>query len=443
MKEKLKQFYHAHSNSRILRGALKLYRQIKYFIKEHILDFIAALQMMKWKFSPANEQRPVRVCFVQQDPNCWNKSKALYDLLNQDARFEVSLLCVPDPFDPDTGSTYRYFVEKGYNAIDARIGDGPWDTRTSKGSWFDLRSLKPDYLFYQQPYNAYLPAPYRSARVSRYTKICITLYGTILTRQILNCMERDFYRHVYRSYAISEAEQKFNRSRFPVSHFLGIRSTHYFGPLPIVDFLKQKEASSSSWDFSQNQFRVIWTPRWTTDETLGGSNFFRYKDFLPEYAASHPDTDILMRPHPMAFDNFVRTGKMTQDEVDRYVQLCNSAANTALDTQKNYDATFWQSSVLLTDLSAIIVEYFLTGKPIIFCQTESPSSTFLDFFQQILMVCYIARDQDDVAHYLQQLQAGHDPLQNARMQVIEQLFGADPLSIPERIANDILNDSGI
>lgn len=438
MKEKIKGFYRTHSNNKLLKAMLYIARSCKCSLQ----NTKAAAALFRWKVRPKKSGKIIRVCFLQQDPNCWNKSKALYEQLKKDSRFQVSLLCVPDPFAADTSSTFRFFSENGYDAIDARIGCGPWDTRSSQGDWFDLASLQPDYVFYQQPYDSYLPYCYRSEQVSRYTKICITLYGIILTRQILSCMEKEFYRNVYRSYAISDTERKFNRSRFPISHFLGIRSTHYFGPLPIVDFLKQKESTSPSWDFSRNQFRVIWTPRWTTDETLGGSNFFRYKDFLPQYAASHPDTDILMRPHPMAFDNFVRTKKMTQDEVDSYVQLCNSATNTSLDTQKNYDATFWQSSVLLTDLSAIIVEYFVTGKPIIFCQTENPSSTFLDFFQQILNVCYIAKDQDDVASYLQQLQSGYDPLQSQRLQVIEKLFGSDLLHIPEMIVNDILKDYG-
>lgn len=440
MKEKLKQFYHAHSNSRILRGALKLYRQIKYFTKERILDFTAALQLMKWKFSPANEQRPVRVCFVQQDPNCWNKSKALYDLLNQDARFEVSLLCVPDPFDPDTGSTYRYFVDKGYNAIDARIGDGPWDTRTSKGSWFDLRSLKPDYLFYQQPYNAYLPEQYRSTTVYRYAKVCHTPYGFALIRELLECMERDFCRCVYRTYSVAELEKDFNIHRFPISHFLKLRKTVYYSPLVFANFFQNRHYPSPSWDFSKNSFRAIWTPRWTTDEKLGGSNFFRYKDFLLDYADKHPDADLLFRPHPMAFDNFVRTGQMTKEEVDEYICTCQACTNTAIDTQKNYDTTFWQSDVLISDVSAVIIEYFVTGKPIIFCPTEKQGSTYLSNFKTICTCCYIAHNQAELEQYLDQLKQGVDPLADSRKHLIEELFGKTPTQAPERIQEDLLAD---
>ena len=417
-------------------GLIKMLKTAKAFPK----DVLRAMSLVKWKFRKNETGRPIRVCFLQQDPNCWNKSKALYDLLNQDARFEVSLLCVPDPFDPNTASTYQFFQEKGYDAIDARVGDGPWDTRTSKGSWFDLRSLKPDYVFYQQPYDDYLPKAYRSAVVYRYAKICHTPYGFALLKELLGCMVRDFCRCVYRTYSVSELEQDFNTRRFPISHRLGLRKTVYYSPLVFADFFRQQEADSPSWEFSKNSFRAIWTPRWTTDEKLGGSNFFRYKDVLLSYADSHPDADILMRPHPMAFDNFVSTGQMTPEQVQDYIANCNGRSNTSLDRAKNYDATFWQSSVLVSDVSAVIVEYFVTGKPIIFCPTEKRGSTYLSNFEKICSSCYIAKNQQELTDYLDQLRQGNDPLASKRQQVIRELFGENPTQAPEKIREDLLSD---
>ncbi len=442
MKQRLKQFYHAHSNNQLLRGALQLYRKIKGFSKGLLLDFLAALQLMKWKFPAADRQRPIRICFVQQDPNCWNKSKALYDLLKQDPRFTVSLVCVPDPFDPNTASTFTFFQQNGYDAIDARIGEGPWNVQTNQGQWFDLRSLNPDYLFYQQPYDSYLPISYRSYSVSRYAKLCHTPYGFALIKELLACMDKDFCRHVYCTYSVSELEKRYNKKVFPISHFLGLRKAVYYSPLVFADFFEQREKSSPSWDFSRNNFRAIWTPRWTTDEKLGGSNFFRYKDVLLAYADAHPDADILMRPHPMAFDNFVRTGQMTQPQVEDYIRNCQGRPNTALDAEKKYDSTFWQSSVLISDVSAVIVEYFVTGKPIIFCPTQQRSSTYLSSFQKICSCCYIAADQQELTKHLDRLRHGEDPLAQKRQDVIRELFGQDPTQAPKRIRKDLLSDFG-
>lgn len=435
MKERLKRFYRAHSDSKLLKGLLCAYRKGKVFLK----DTKAAMRLLRWK-KKIRGNGPARVCFVQQDPNCWNKSKALYDLLKQDARFSVHLICMPDPFDPNTASTYEFFQQKGYDAIDARIGEGPWDAKTGQGQWYDLKGLCPDYVFYQQPYDAYLPEGYRSYVVSKYARLCHTPYGFALIKELLECMERDFCRYVYRTYSVSELEQKYNQSQFPISHFLKLRKAAYYSPLVFANFFQEQDKESPSWDFSHNSFRAIWTPRWTTDEKLGGSNFFQYKDFLPAYADAHPDMDLLLRPHPMAFDNFIRTGQMTPEEVAQYIADCNSRKNTAIDTAKNYDATFWQSSVLISDVSAVIVEYFVTGKPIIFCRSGKQTNTYLENFQKICSCCYIAENQQELAAYLQQLQAGNDPLQEKRKAMIRELFGEDPTQAPQRIMEDLLAD---
>ncbi len=436
MLQRLKAFYRAHKNIWILRTLYCLYAKTVGFCK----NTASAIRLLRWKFGKNDAGLPIRVCFLQQDPNCWNKSKALYDLLRSNPRFSVTLLCVPDPFDPDTGSTYRFFAENGYEAVDARIGGFPWSTMENRGDWFDLKALQPDYVFYQQPYDAYLPQAYQSRAVAAYAKLCVTPYGFALTEELLSCMEVDFYRSVYCLYAVADAEKNYNRQRFALSHRLGLRYSKYLGTLVFADFFRCADETSPSWDFSKNGFRAIWTPRWTTDEKIGGSNFFRYKDFLLDYARQHPDVDILFRPHPMAFSNFVRTGLMTQQEVDSYIDKIRAGANTSLDQQKRYDATFWQSDVLITDVSAIIIEYFVTGKPIIFCEAEARACKYLDFFQSILSVCYVAHDQQEISRYLRQLQAGNDPLQPARTAMIQKLFGADLTHTAKAISEDLIRD---
>lgn len=436
MLQKLKAFYRKNQNLPLLRKLYDAYAATACFGK----NTVAALELLPWRFAKRYADRPIRVCFVQQDPNCWNKSKALYAKLLQDSRFTVHLLCVPDPFDPDTGSTYRFFAENGYDAIDARIGEGPWSTGENKGEWFDLQALEPDYVFYQQPYDAYLPTCYQSKAVSKYAKLCITPYGFALTKELLSCMELDFFRRIYCLYGVSETEKAYNTRRFLPSHKLGIRHSKYLGTLVFSDLLSHKAEQSPSWSFSQGGFRVIWTPRWTTDPKIGGSNFFRYKDFFPEYARKNPGVDLLFRPHPMAFANFVRMGQMTQQEVDDYIALIESGKNTALDKEKGYDATFWQSDVLVTDISAIIIEYFVTGKPIIFCETLPLTCTYLDFFEKILSVCYIARNENELTEYLDRLQKGDDPLKQARQEMIRALFGEDLTATATAIAEDLFRD---
>ena len=67
----------------------------------------------------------------------------------KDQRFNPIIVCVPLNIqnhillDDNGNDTYKYFIERGYKAIDALRDDG---------SWFDLKQLKPDYLFHSRPY---------------------------------------------------------------------------------------------------------------------------------------------------------------------------------------------------------------------------------------------------------------------------------------------------
>ena len=78
---------------------------------------------------------------------------------------------------------------------------------------------------------------------------------------------------------------------------------------------------SDSWQQprSKGLFRIMWTPRWSTGE--GNCTFFDYKDKLPEYVQNHKDIELLFRPHPQAFAEFVAKKEMTAEQVKNYKEL--------------------------------------------------------------------------------------------------------------------------
>ncbi len=391
--------------------------------------------------SAQNKDRNIKVLFLVIDSNTWNKLKPLYDELSIKNNVEVKMVCMmPMPKKEDTSITYRYFKENGYDCIDARIGDGPWDVNDKNSKWFDIKSLTPDYVIYGEPYNAYFPKQYRSDVVSKYARICFASYGVTIIKNFLYIQPRNFCRDVYFRYATSEEEKNYIISQFKKSYDAGLQKIKYVGFMAFAEFYNAKNSISQSWAFSQNKFRAIWTPRWTTDEKIGGSNFFRYKDVLIDYVKKHKDIDFLFRPHPMALDNFIATGQMSKEDVENFKTVCEEESNLSLDTRKYYADTFWNSSVLVGDISSILVEYFITGKPIIFCRTLNPDQQSLKFFEKILSCCYVANSEDELLHYIDMLKSGNDYLKADREKLIVELFPYDFLSVAKKIADDIICD---
>ncbi len=374
-----------------------------------------------WKEQKIKREGPIRVAFLCQYIPAWSKMDGIYQAMRQDPRFGPALICLPSGIrdcqllDPENmeNDTLDYMRANGYpEAVNARTG---------RESWLPLEDYV--YIFYQRPYNTYLPRPYTVSRTSKHSKLCLLMYAIEMLQEITDItLERDFMAYVAYYFAENTSVAKINIRKNALGHKLGLQRTLCLG-MPVLESLLEKQgAESPAWNFSRNSFRILWTPRWTTELSAGGSNFFTYYQSLTDYAAAHPDMDFLYRPHPLTFSHFLETGEMTQEQVDAFHARCEAILNLALDQEQQYDATFWQSSVLISDYSGMVPEYFLTGKPLIFC-ISNMVLTLSDFGEKILAGCYVVREEQELFATLDMLGRGEDPLKEKRLALIEELYG--------------------
>lgn len=349
------------------------------------------------------------------------------------------MLCIPgeiieNQLDPSVtvNGTYNYFIQKGYQcAINALL-----ENRT----WFDLKTLNPDYVFYSRPYNNCLPVEYASREISKLTKICLVLYGINLSTSTLGTsINWRFCSNIRFFFSERDFVTGYYLKQYHIKTKLKLQSVITTGAPALESIVRRKHEPTTAWDFSDNLFRIMWTPRWSTDSYLGGSNFFKYKDFLIAFANEHNDLDILFRPHPLALDHFVQTGEMTTQDVQKFKDICEKSGNISLDATEEYIGTFWQSTVLISDYSSILPEYFITEKPIIFCESNI-DWRLEDFAQKMFDTFYIARCEDDIKKYIYEIKNGNDYLKEKRKQVITEIFGEDFSAPSKRIVEHILQD---
>lgn len=401
----------------------KALKAVKRKCKDTIVDFGTLSYFYSEKSNRCKEGEKIKVAFLCQYIPAWNKFEPIYRMMKSDKRYEPYIICVPSQIDNcklidktlTKNDTYEYFVEEGYaDAINALKGNE---------EWFDLQGLKCKYVFYTRPYNYYMPTEYTTEVVKKYAKICSLIYGMNMTKDIFNVtMNTDFYKDVYIYFAETKSAMKMYKKKFPITSLFGLRKVYFYGLPAFEQIINDKDKKSSSWEFSKNSFRVMWTPRWTTDPQLGGSNFFVYYKGLLDYAISNKDVDFLFRPHPLTFDNFIKTGEMTKTEVEEYKELVESMPNVSFDKEKEYDATMWNSSVLISDISGFMPEYFITGKPIIYCASNM-ILTLAEHTKILLKGCYISYTPEETYKYLEMLKNGQDPLKEKRKEIIEELFG--------------------
>ena len=380
----------------------------------------------------------IKVVFICQYIPAWSKNKQLYNALRMDERFETILLCIPDRVSANhlrdsedlSNEVYDYFAGRGYSdAVNALIG---------KDEWFDLRAAQVDYVFYNR-YDRSMPIPYTSAQVSAYAKVCLIEYATALLRVEEKMLDKKFIANAFCFFAESDSIRKDFVSWNTILCKLGLSRAVCCGIPAVENAYLAKEDDAPAWRFSKNGFRAIYAPRWTTDPVWGGSTFLRYREFFLKLADERPEMDFLVRPHPLMFQNYIDTGLMTAEEAAAYENACSARPNIRLDKEKEYLATFWKSSVLICDFSSMIIEYYITGKPIVYL-TYDENIEYTDQMSAMLRGCYIVNDEDELRRTIEMLQAGDDPLAPVRDEVCKtQLLQGANLKASENMKKVLLD----
>lgn len=387
-----------------------------------LVQYIQYIEMLMRLYSEKKKvgrDDVIRVVFIIQYVPSWNKYQLLYEKMRDDKRFQVFLVCVPfhiknHELYEEENEVYNYYKQLGYDAINARL---------ENGEWFDIQALKPHYVFHSRPYNHFMPVQYTSQVMCRYTKICNIMYGMNISHSDLEfILDRDYFNAVFCYFAETEEIETYYKKKYALGHKLHLQKSVCFG-IPVFEYNESHRADKTViWDFAGDRMKVMWIPRWSTALKMGGSNFFFYREGLLKYAAKCDDMALLIRPHPLMFENFVSTGEMSLEEVNAFKDACANSKNIQLDTEKEYVATLWNTDVLIADYSSMIPEFFVMGKPLIYC-TSSMEYKWLQHMEMVMSGCYIANNWQELENYLEMLRRGDDPLKNKRKQIVNEVFG--------------------
>lgn len=383
------------------------------FLAESIIDL--RLRQKKLK------KEKINVVFVCHRPSVWGSLKTVYEALKADPLFNVFIVAIPNKKElPHLWLNHEIYESEGAEEFWKKNNCiNGYNYKTKK--WFDLRELKPDYVFFQQPYNITRSPEYKSWIVSKYAKLCYVAYGAanISDDDILkSCTPEDFLRDLSFYFSQDLYDDKFIKMRMREigDIFTKVIKTGF----PRYDSLtKYIGTDSNVWNYKRGpeHFRVLWTPRWCTNE--GNCHFFDYKDKWMEYCDLHPEIDFVFRPHPQAFMEWEATGELPMEQGISYREAYAKRKNMNIDCSAEYLSTFYSSDCLVTDVSSLIGEYFLTGKPIIYCHKKD---CFNEWGRKLSEGFYWVRNWRELTERLSDLQKGNDPQKGKREKLINELY---------------------
>lgn len=365
--------------------------------------------------------RKIDLLFICHRPAVWGSLKTVFEAAIRDERFDVTILTIPNKKQlPQSGLDHEVYESEGaesfFENYPCRVINGFDKTR---GKWIDPKSLKPDYVFFQQPYNICRHRLYQSGRIADFAHIAYIHYAAnFIADGIFEASHpRDFMRDISLLFPTSRYDEKIIG---PYLRQIGSRAKLYYCGFPRYDEVqKYRGKESDVWSFPRSaaRKRVIWTPRWSTRE--GNGSFFDYKDFLIQYCELNSDVDFVFRPHPQAFLEWNATGELPEEEAEKYKKRFADCPNAEIDMSGEYLSTFYSADIMITDVSSIVAEFFLTGKPIIYCHKKD---CFNDFSRALSKGFYWVHNWPELKQTLDLLKKGSDPLKDVREEIIRSEF---------------------
>lgn len=360
----------------------------------------------------------IKVGFIVQMPEIWDKEAPVFEKMINDDRFSPKLIVVPS-YDfaksriGEYGDELAYFQNKYDNELIIKAFDE---------KWVDIESLQFDYVFFQRCYEHYLPEQYRTNVVANYAKTCYIPYC------YHSLIDPDAY---YMSSFFANLHLFFTCSRNQFERVQKIKQNGVlYDGYPVLD-LKYEETGET------DKTTILWTPRWTNDPSFGGTTFIDYLYKIPALARELPAIRFIVRPHPMAFQNAIKEGLLSEQEIDRYKEELDNTG-VVLDKNTFIEDTFKETDILITDFSSSLVAYYLTGKPIIYC--TNTDLAFVDQYQEIVDCSYKTNSWIEVKSCLADLLKGIDPLKETRER-LSTIFASQHKDSASSILNSIEADA--
>lgn len=370
----------------------------------------------KESFTKNTDRDTIRLVFILYKPQLWNSQRSVYEAAVRNPNVEVSVVVTPDENILSDGrvlDSYDYYKEKCPEAIEA----------VKDGVVFDISSIKPDIIIRQSPYDSVFPLEYSMERLARIAKTCYIPYNYNYTPNHLHIeYNSDLLSDLYAVFSDCNTNYEYcvkERDKwYPDLH-------PYFLGFPRLDIVRRMGGET------RNGKVFMWIPRWNTDKKNNdGTSFFDYKDKLLDFFCEHPDLKLIIRPHPVMFSTFVRIGLMTQKDVELYLERVRKCPNVFMDDNMDYLQTFENTDVLIADMSSINYEFYLTGKPIIFCGDPNHYNEETKTMYELL---YMAPEWDKLKEYICSLSEGGDYLYESRKEDICKAYSGLPDDIGEAI----------
>jgi CDP-glycerol glycerophosphotransferase (TagB/SpsB family) len=146
---------------------------------------------------------------------------------------------------------------------------------------------------------------------------------------------------------------------------------------------------------------------------------------------------LTFRPHPLCLPHLLSTGELTKAEHDRYIERLEACPLARIDQGTDYLDAIRGHDVFVSDISSVLSDAALTGKPVIYTHRVNHFNELGRFFAEGF---YWVRDAEELSSRLRALARGDDHMERERRKILVDFRRRQPAGAVKRILNEIRRD---
>lgn len=374
----------------------------------------------------------IKVLFLPVNVAMW-RYQHVYELMMADKRFEPVIMLAPyrgRDTENDLKLLRQYFQKKGIEYIDST--ERKVDIR---------RDLKPDVIFYTQPYEYQQVIDEYDCRHFYDLFICYVPYSLCISTGKM-AYNYHFHNQAWRLYYTNDLHLK-DAQNIADNHGRNVRVVGYTN----TDDYLLKSHDPAVWKVPADgkpRKRIIWAPHFSIlDYVLAPrGNFLWMASVMLNIAREYADRiQIAFKPHPLLITELYRHQDWGRQRADEYYAQWQQMENTQLETGEFVDL-FMTSDAMIHDSGSFAAEYHYSQKPAMFISKNMrPILNSLGEFGKLAHnIHYIGANETDIRWFVEEVVLkGNDSMQDERKQFYDNyLLPPNGNSVAQNIVNDIV-----
>ncbi len=310
---------------------------------------------------------PIRVAFLTFYYEAWDALAEIHERMLNDPRFEVVVVAIPrrltgDQNFDDASATSAFFDSIGVEHV---VAGG-----------FDLEAYAPDYVFINYPWQRNYQPQFRVENLARFTRVAYVPYYS------LPMAEEGFEPHhagtnsqvaphLYTQRSHQLASLVFTQTADVAQAYAhtsrGNSHVHHVGSTKIDALTREVDKFEVD-----DRLTLVWAPHHSySPHWLNFGVFAQMHTQMLDWARSHPEVEVILRPHPFMFGTLVDRDVISAADLEAWRKAWLALPNCSIDTDSGAAQILAKAQILLTDGISFLAEYPLaTDRPAIFLENQ-------------------------------------------------------------------------